>query len=69
MAVPKKKTTKGKRDQRRKNSWKVKLPEMTTCPECGATIAPYTACSSCGKYKGRQVVTIKTKVKEEEAAE
>ena len=68
MAVPKKKTSKGKRDQRRKSNWKLTLPEITTCPECGAKIAPYTACSTCGKYKGRQVVKIKVKKVEEEIA-
>ena len=68
MSVPKKKRTKGKRDQRRTHNWKLTLPEMTTCPECGAKIAPYTACSTCGKYKGRQVVEIKVKEAKEETA-
>ena len=58
MATQKKKRTKSKRDQRRAH-WKVTLPELTKCPECGAVVQPYHICQACGKYKGQQVITIK----------
>ena len=35
MAVPKRKTSKARRDKRRAN-WKVSMPGMTECPQCGA---------------------------------
>jgi len=58
MAAPKKKTTKAKRDQRRAH-WKVTLPEISKCPSCSAFVRPYHVCTACGKYKGRQVLTLK----------
>jgi large subunit ribosomal protein L32 len=67
MAVPKHRHTKSRRNNRRAH-WKIDIPEMTTCPECGETIKPYTACSSCGKYKGKQIITIKEKVSKEKSA-
>ncbi len=58
MATQKKKRTKSKRDQRRAH-WKVTLPEISTCPSCGATVQPYHICQACGQYKGRQVLALK----------
>ncbi len=55
MAVPKKKTTKAKRDQRRAH-WKVTLPEIAKCPSCGAIVRPYHVCTACGQYKGKQIL-------------
>lgn len=60
MAVPKKKTTKAKRDQRRAH-WKVTVSEVSKCPSCGAFVRPYHVCVECGKYKGRQVLALKDK--------
>jgi len=58
MSVPKKKTTKSKRDQRRAH-WKATLPEISVCPSCGAAVRPYHVCTACGKYQGRQVLKVK----------
>jgi large subunit ribosomal protein L32 len=55
MAVPKRKTSKSRRDKRRTH-WKTDGPELTTCPECGEPRLPHHACESCGHYRGRQVV-------------
>lgn len=35
MAVPKGKVSKARRDKRRSNVWKLTLPGMTKCPNCG----------------------------------
>lgn len=55
MATQKKKRTRMKRDQRRAH-WKVEIPEVTSCPSCGAAVQPYHVCTACGQYKGRQVL-------------
>lgn len=55
MPVPKRKTSKSKRDKRRTHQ-KVAAPNPTTCPQCGEAILPHHACPSCGSYKGRTVI-------------
>jgi len=55
MAVPKRKKSKSKRDMRRAQK-KTEAPNLTTCPQCGEAKLPHTACSSCGTYKGRDVL-------------
>ncbi len=54
MAVPKRKTSKSKRDMRRTHK-KVEAPNVSTCPECGEVKLPHHACPSCGKYRGRTI--------------
>ena len=55
MPVPKRKTSKSKRDMRRTHQ-KSDAPNPTTCPQCGESKLPHRACSSCGTYKGRDVI-------------
>lgn len=56
MAVPKRKTSKSKRDKRRTHQ-KAQAPNVTTCPQCGEAKLPHRVCTECGEYKGRSVVT------------
>jgi large subunit ribosomal protein L32 len=55
MAVPKRKTSKSKRDMRRTHK-KVEAVNASKCPECGEARLPHHACPSCGYYKDRVVV-------------
>ena len=55
MAVPKRKTSKSKRDKRRTHKKATATPP-TTCPQCGEATLPHHACPSCGTYKGRDVI-------------
>ncbi len=57
MAVPKRKTSKSKRDKRRTHQ-KLAIPNLSACPQCGETKLPHHACPSCGTYKGRTVIKI-----------
>ncbi|MBI3317117.1 MAG: 50S ribosomal protein L32 [Candidatus Omnitrophica bacterium] len=41
------------------------LKSVTVCAQCGKAVLPHRVCPSCGYYRGRQVLTIKTKAKEE----
>ena len=56
MAVPKRKTSKARRDKRRSSHWKLETPNMSVCPKCGAFRMPHRACKACGTYNGRTVV-------------
>lgn len=54
MAVPKKKTSKSRRDKRRAN-WKIASPTLVECPQCHELKLPHVVCRNCGYYKGRAV--------------
>jgi large subunit ribosomal protein L32 len=68
VAVPKKKTSKSRRDSRRANHDRMDAPAVSACRECGAPTRPHQACPSCGIYRGRQVIEIKEETTEAEAA-
>ncbi|PLX79842.1 MAG: 50S ribosomal protein L32 [Desulfuromonas sp.] len=55
MAVPKKKTSKSKRDMRRSHD-SLNVPGISTCPQCKEPKLPHRVCPSCGSYKGKDVV-------------
>lgn len=58
MPVPKRKTSKARRDQR--SSGKFIRPQATTsCSNCQSPLATHTACVACGFYKGKKVLTTK----------
>ncbi|NLI59994.1 MAG: 50S ribosomal protein L32 [Clostridiales bacterium] len=56
MAVPKRKTSKARRDKRRAN-WKVSMPGMAECPQCGTMRLSHRVCKECGFYNKRQVIS------------
>ena len=58
MAVPKRKTSKARRDKRRSNVWKLEAPTMVKCERCDSYKRPHRVCPSCGYYKGRDVLNI-----------
>ncbi len=66
MAVPKKKRSKSKRNIKVAANWKVKLPEMTICPECKTVILTHTACTACGFYRGRALAPLVEKIEKKE---
>jgi large subunit ribosomal protein L32 len=55
VAVPKRRTSRSKRNMRRANHDKVAAPNIIPCPNCGEPAVPHRACASCGHYKGRTV--------------
>ena len=59
MAVPKRKTSKARKNKRRSNVWKLSMPAFSRCTQCGELKAPHQVCANCGYYKGRQVVAVK----------
>ena len=55
MAVPKRKTSKSRRDKRRATH-SIEAPRVNTCPQCGSPKRAHRICPTCGTYKGREVV-------------
>ncbi|MFP6730159.1 MAG: 50S ribosomal protein L32 [Alphaproteobacteria bacterium] len=55
MAVPKKKTSKSKRDQRRSHD-ALRSINLAECPNCGELKRPHHICGSCGQYRGREII-------------
>jgi large subunit ribosomal protein L32 len=54
MPVPKKKTAKARRDQRRSHH-ALKAVGVSTCPQCGQPKLSHRVCPNCGFYKGRKI--------------
>lgn len=57
MAVPKKKTSQARRDQRRAHH-ALRGPNLVSCPNCGSATVPHRVCRTCGYYKGKTVVAV-----------
>ncbi|MAI25987.1 MAG: 50S ribosomal protein L32 [Spirochaeta sp.] len=55
MAVPKRKTSKAKKNKRRSHDGLTSSPR-STCPQCGAPKRPHRVCAACGSYKGRTII-------------
>jgi large subunit ribosomal protein L32 len=59
MAVPKRKTSKSRRDKRRATH-KVSIPALVECPQCHQPKRPHHVCPTCGTYRGREVAPLRT---------
>jgi large subunit ribosomal protein L32 len=57
MGLPKRRTSKSRRDKRRTGK-RLSAPSLSTCPDCSEPVLPHHACPSCGSYKGRQVTNV-----------
>ena len=55
MAVPKGKISKARKHSRRAN-WRLLIPGMVKCAQCGEYIKPHRVCPACGYYKGKEIV-------------
>jgi large subunit ribosomal protein L32 len=58
MAVPKRKTSKARRDKRRAQHG-ISVPRVQLCPNCGQPMRPHRVCPTCKQYKGRDVEPIR----------
>ena len=63
MAVPKRKTSKRRRDMRRSHHAIKEPTHITLCsnPDCRKPVRSHEICPACGFYKGKQVIKIKEK--------
>lgn len=56
MAVPKEERQKQEKNKRRTH-FKISVPGMTRCPNCGEYKLSHRVCKNCGSYKGEEVVS------------
>lgn len=61
MAVPKKKTSKSRRNMRRSHHHLTCI-NTSECNNCGLAKLPHHICQGCGHYDGRQVMKTKKEV-------
>lgn len=54
MAVPKRHTSKT-RKRKRRTHYKLSVPGLVTCSQCGASKLSHHVCKECGYYKGAEV--------------
>lgn len=57
MPVPKRKTSKSKRNKRRTHQ-KISAPDLIACYQCGEKKLPHHVCHNCGSYKERTAVEV-----------
>ena len=57
MAVPKKKTSKSRRNMRRSHH-ALQPATYVECSNCGEMKRPHHVCAACGYYDGREVVAV-----------
>jgi len=55
MAVPFRKVSKT-RGRKRRTHYKISENALTKCSKCGEEKRPHRVCSSCGTYKGKEVI-------------
>ena len=55
MAVPKRRTTRSRRDMRRSHH-ALTAPAQAACPRCHEPRLPHRVCRNCGTYRGREVI-------------
>ncbi|MFL5345177.1 MAG: 50S ribosomal protein L32 [Hyalangium sp.] len=57
MGVPKKRTSKMRRDRRRAANNNLRSAvQVIKCPKCKEPVLPHRACAACGTYGGREVI-------------
>lgn len=55
MAHPKRKQSKTRRDKRRTH-YKMTVPNVSDCQNCGAPVLWHRVCGECGNYRGKTAV-------------
>jgi large subunit ribosomal protein L32 len=56
VAVPKRRTSRTKRDSRRANHDKITAPALGRCSNCGEVKLPHRVCAACGFFAGESVL-------------
>jgi large subunit ribosomal protein L32 len=59
VAVPKKKTSKSRRDKRRATH-RLEAPRLNLCPQCGRPKQPHRMCPNCKTYGGREIEPLRS---------
>ena len=62
MPLPPRRHSK-QRGRKRRTHWKIKAPNLVSCPHCKQLKQTHRVCPVCGYYKGQPVIEIKKKEK------
>ncbi|MBT3318234.1 MAG: 50S ribosomal protein L32 [Clostridia bacterium] len=65
MAVPKRRSSRQRRNKRKSANWKIAAPTMMECPQCHTMKLAHRLCGTCGYYNGRQVIDTEKPAKAE----
>ena len=57
-AIAQQRRTSKTRKLKRRTHYKIEVPGMTLCPNCGEYKRPHRLCAACGQYAGRQVIEV-----------
>ena len=57
MAVPKRRTSKARRDKRRSHH-ALPAAARSNCPRCNEPKRPHRVCANCGTYRDREVIQV-----------
>jgi large subunit ribosomal protein L32 len=63
MPVPKRKTSKSRRDKRRTH-WNLNEVNLEECPRCHEMKLPHRACLACGYYNGNKIISTSAEKKD-----
>ncbi len=58
MAVPKRKTSKQRKNKRRASSYRLNKATISECPQCHEPKQPHRICGNCGYYKNREAIVV-----------
>ena len=56
MISPKRRTSKARRDKRRRQTWKITMPTLVPCSKCGELMHSHRVCKDCGSYNRRDIL-------------
>ncbi|MDR1066133.1 MAG: 50S ribosomal protein L32 [Clostridiales bacterium] len=56
---PKGKHSKGRRDKRKAQTWKIALPALAECIKCGELMRAHRVCKACGSYNRKEILEVK----------
>ncbi|MCS7021190.1 MAG: 50S ribosomal protein L32 [Gemmataceae bacterium] len=59
MAVPKRRTSRSRRNHRRSHHAVIPV-QVQYCPQCNEPVLPHRACPHCGYYQGRTAISVAT---------
>lgn len=58
MIAPKRKISKQRKHKRRSSVWKLDMPGMVKCSNCGEYRLSHRVCKHCGYYDSKQVLKV-----------
>ena len=61
MAVPKKRSSRRRRDMRRSHDALEFTAALEACPDCGEVKQRHHLCQACGTYRGKQIIEVAKK--------